>query len=91
MTNFSVLNNVKPDWKSTISNICRVKHSIYYHWTFWNFSRQFSGSFTSFGLRSVCSDVVVVLQGKVTNSLKKVSEISPSSLDIFGNRPGLKI
>ena len=61
VNNPSVLDDVKADGKSTISDVCCVKHCIYHHGTSGNFSRHLACCTTSFGLRSVGSDFVVVL------------------------------
>lgn len=71
VNNPSVLNDVKADGKSTVSDVCCVKHCVYYHWTSGNFSRHLTRCTTSFGLCSVRSDFVVVLWKEVKSNLIK--------------------
>lgn len=71
VNNLSVLDDVKADGKSTVSDVCCVKHRIYHHGTSGNFSRHLTCCTTSFGLRSVGSDFVVVLWKDVKSNLMK--------------------
>ena len=71
VNNPSVLDDVKADGKSTVSDVCCVKHRIYHHRTSGYFSRHLTCCTTSFGLRSVGSDFVVILWNEVRGNLIK--------------------